>query len=303
MNPFKAGQLVGHDTHPEWGPGRILMADGAKVHVFFVDRSERAALLLQLKPDGSPLHLAQEQTHPWLDNLPPFDMKEGRLCLSEKRMTQAQALARFRHLYPLVFRDDGYIGDSKHGERQYKWEAHELYVKSLGNGQAESLLSAGEIGTLAQRFFAVATKTNLLHPNWDKAPLKDALRDHAILLPYLRALTELIAADTPTQPLFESYVAELAKLPRPGSAVASWPVATILPYLARPDRHMLLRPELTQLAAERFGFELNYDARPNWRTYSSLLHMSAQLLKDLRPHGARDFIDVQSFIWVIGEDK
>lgn len=28
--------------------------------------------------------------------------------------------------------------------------------------------------------------------------------------------------------------------------------------------------------------------------------MSDRLLEELRPHGARDFIDVQSFIWVVG---
>jgi hypothetical protein len=81
--------------------------------------------------------------------------------------------------------------------------------------------------------------------------------------------------------------------------VASWPVATIMLYLAQPQRHMLLRPSVSQQAALRFGFELNYAPRPNWRTYNALLTMSQQLLKELSPLGARDLIDVQSYMWVI----
>jgi hypothetical protein len=38
----------------------------------------------------------------------------------------------------------------------------------------------------------------------------------------------------------------------------------------------------------------------NWLTYAKLLEMSGQLLEALRPYGARDFIDVQSFIWMVG---
>jgi hypothetical protein len=39
----------------------------------------------------------------------------------------------------------------------------------------------------------------------------------------------------------------------------SWPVATILPYLADPSRFMLLKPEVTRQAAERYPFDLMYD--------------------------------------------
>lgn len=295
MNAFKKDQLVRHNTRPEWGLGRVLMTDGPKVHVFFSNQPGSAAQLLKTSSDGSPLVLAKEQTDPWLDNLPAFEMKDGRLTLSQQRMTLVQAVEHFHRRYPLGFQDQRYLAD----ERDYKWEAHELYVRLLGNGLAEQSLSRGHIDALAESVFDVATKTNLLHPNWDKAPLKDALRDRSKIEPYLRSLIGFIGADEPTQPLFEAYVDALAKLPQPGSPVVSWPVTTIMPYLARPDRHMLLRPSLSQQAASRFGFELNYDPYPNWRTYKSQLDMSAHLLRDLRPKGARDYIDIQSFIWII----
>ena len=93
----------------------------------------------------------------------------------------------------------------------------------------------------------------------------------------------------------------VSALPQPGSRVATWPVATIFPYLAHPDRNMFLKPEVTKEAAQRLGFHLNYKSEPNWLTYRSLLSLAELLMEELRPLGARDLIDVQSFIWVTGE--
>jgi len=63
---------------------------------------------------------------------------------------------------------------------------------------------------------------------------------------------------------------------------------------------MFLKPEVTQDCAARLIFELNYRPQLNWLTYAKLLEMSRYLLQVLRPLGARDFIDIQSFIWLIG---
>ena len=69
-------------------------------------------------------------------------------------------------------------------------------------------------------------------------------------------------------------------------------------YLADPFKHMFLKPQVTKSAAESLGFDLKYDATPNWLTYDALLRLGYTYLERLRPMGARDFIDVQSFIYV-----
>jgi hypothetical protein len=51
---------------------------------------------------------------------------------------------------------------------------------------------------------------------------------------------------------------------------------------------------------EQQAIDLLYDARPNWSTYARLMTLANRLLNRLRPLGARDFIDVQSFMWEIG---
>ena len=41
------------------------------------------------------------------------------------------------------------------------------------------------------------------------------------------------------------------------------------------------------------------DSALRWATYERLLEMGTHLLRELQPLGAKDFIDVQSFMWVI----
>ena len=57
---------------------------------------------------------------------------------------------------------------------------------------------------------------------------------------------------------------------------------------------------MTRRVAETFSFDLLYTPRPNWTTYSRLLQLSEHLLVRLRPLGAVDLIDVQSFMWIVG---
>jgi hypothetical protein len=83
---------------------------------------------------------------------------------------------------------------------------------------------------------------------------------------------------------------------------AKWTVVTYLPYLWRPDIHMFLKPEVTKDFAARVGhrFASDYEAGLRIPVYESLLDLvgrTAQELADLKP---RDWIDIQSFIWVVG---
>jgi hypothetical protein len=84
---------------------------------------------------------------------------------------------------------------------------------------------------------------------------------------------------------------------------AKWTVITYLPYLWRPELHMFLKPEATKDFAARVGhrFADDYEPRLHLTVYESLLDLvdkTAMQLADLMP---RDRIDIQSFIWVVGD--
>jgi len=74
-------------------------------------------------------------------------------------------------------------------------------------------------------------------------------------------------------------------------------------FLAQPDHHMFLKPNVTRRAANAYGFEFVYRSRPTWETYSCLLAFTERVRKDQRKLRPRDMIDLQSFIWVQGSDE
>jgi hypothetical protein len=294
-NPFTPGVLV---EHVALGIGRIVAVQGTTIHIYFHEKGGQCATKLALDSAKKFLRSASVTTHEWLDHLPPFsfDRERNAFCLEHEKLTHEQAVATFLQAFPEGFTDARYIGDHRTGERSYKEEVAQEWKQALGGVEGRQLLQDGNLDELRQRLMRVA-QINLLHPNWDKGPLKDGLADDGAARAFFAALFDA-AEEEPGQERFNRLVASLEAMPTPGSPVASWPVATIFPYLARPDRHMFVRPTPTEEAAKRLGFELNYRSEPNWRTYNSVLAFARVLLNDLRKYGARDFLDVQSFIFV-----
>lgn len=287
---LRIGQLV---RHPKYGLGKVVKIDGMTVHVFFRDFDRPYAL--KFKTGSAPLIEAPEAADPWLDNLPPFDEKDGMLCLSEKRITQAQAVAKFQRLFPQGFDDPDYLGNAEIGERNYKLTKHEEFVKTLGNGEGRRLLAAGDLRELIRRTRRV-TSTNLTSIP-EKAAFGDALIESEETRRYFDALFSMLEAE-PNEASVTSYFNALQNLPQKQGRVDTWPIATLLPFLADPARHMFLKPTITQEAEARLGFYLCYKPHPNWLTYKKLLELADLLLEQLRPLGARDYLDVQSFMWI-----
>ena len=98
----------------------------------------------------------------------------------------------------------------------------------------------------------------------------------------------------------------VADLPRRQTRVLTWPLVTVFGFIARPDKHLFLKPMVTRKAAQGYGYDFTYRPQPSWDVYQSLLTFAAIIRRDLdRKPGfkARDMIDVQSFIWVQGSEE
>ncbi len=68
---------------------------------------------------------------------------------------------------------------------------------------------------------------------------------------------------------------------------------------------MFLKPEVTKDFAARVGhrFASDYHPRLNIDVYDSLLDLAAKTAAELAELKPRDRIDVESFIWVVGDYK
>ena len=166
------------------------------------------------------------------------------------------------------------------------------------SSSGRDLVAAGQSDLLAKTLRKLIQQTNLLAV-YEMIALNDAIKDQRAGRMFAEAILRFV--DEGRKQAFSGLVEVMDRLPADtGQArVLTWPTVTILPFLAKPDRHMFLKPLQTQRIAEAFSFDLRYAPRPRWDTYSRLLTLSNQLLDRLRPLGARDLIDVQSFMWVV----
>ena len=82
-----------------------------------------------------------------------------------------------------------------------------------------------------------------------------------------------------------------------------WTGATYLPFLWAPDRHMFLKPMVTCDYARRVGhsFADDYRSEISLDVYAALLDLTATTRRELAPLNPVNNIDLQSFIWAIGE--
>lgn len=82
----------------------------------------------------------------------------------------------------------------------------------------------------------------------------------------------------------------------------SWPKATYFGYLWQPSQNMFCKPTVTQDFAQRIGhpFQHLYESEISETVYRSLMDLADLTLSATRSLGAEDYIDVQSFIYVVG---
>ncbi len=299
MSNLENGMLV---QHASLGLGKVVALEPKAVHVFFATSDARFATKLRL-PMALPLLTPAASTNAWLSGLSGFalDVKSGRYGFAGAWLSHADAVARFLDDFPKGFADPRYVGDgTDRRERVFRWRrAHDVYVETLGGGEGERLLAAGDVGRLAERALRVERHVRPLHRDAEKASFEDALKNLDAARAYFAALFDLLAAPAPEQSRFEALAAAVAAMAPDAPQESRWPIVTLMPFVARPDLHMLLRPRFACEVAQRFGLELAYGAEPNWSTYAALLRSAEALLEKLRPLGARDHVDVEAFMHVV----
>jgi hypothetical protein len=194
------------------------------------------------------------------------------------------ARARFLHFFPNGFHSDGYA-DS---ERKYKVNA-----KSRLDSEVPLESAAGGSG-FGEAILSVFNATNLLSP-FEKMRVRDALRSSSADV-FIRAAARFAMGEG------KPALLDMQQALKPHDS-AKWTVVSYLAFLWRPEQHMFLKPEVTKDFAARVGhrFALDYEPRLDIAVYDSLLDLAARTVEELADLDPRDRIDVQSFIWVIGD--
>jgi hypothetical protein len=207
---------------------------------------------------------------------------------------------KFLRAFPAGFRDETY----RDWERDYKWEAHERWVEALGRREFEGLVREHAFGEIAAR--AVRVEQRVRHSmlfSFEKMALRDAVKSEAGARTFAEGLYRLLHGSDPIDRRFEQWIAAVGSLPRRQTRVLTWPMVTVWGFLAQPSVHFFMKPLVTRLAAEKYGFPLRYRSRPSWDTYESVLEFAGVVKRDVVDLRPRDMIDIQSFLWVQGSDE
>jgi hypothetical protein len=210
----------------------------------------------------------------------------------------ARCRRKFLRFFPGGYQDETYLD----WERNYKWEAHERWVETLDRAGYRSLLKAGNFAHIASRAVSIESRTNLLF-SFEKMALRDAVKAPGGARAFAEGLYDFLYGNAGDERRFERWCEVVARLPRRQTRVLTWPLVTVFGFIALPEEHIFLKPNVTRVAAREYGFDFRYESRPNWDTYASLLEFAEAVRRDTRDLEPRDMIDLQSFIWVQGSDE
>ncbi len=291
---MQIGALV---EHAVWGRGKVLALRSPNAQAYFPSLEPAAGgpvRLVQL----AVLKLSHVQSDPAFEGVPGTVAggKTGaRARRPPKRPTNdlAKALEWFGEEYPGRFSDPRLVAD----EIKHKRDAHQLFVDRLGGEAGRALLSSGNFAEAGTVLDALYHSTNI-PSRFEVTAMHDGLKAPEGAGKMLDGLLGFL--ETPGPRTFAAFAGAVGKLPEPtkGSRVLTWPNVTMAPFLADPDRFIVTKPEITKQAAGRMEIDLLYSSAVKWDTYQRVLDMSHRLLDALKPLGATDFIDVQSFVWV-----
>jgi hypothetical protein len=207
---------------------------------------------------------------------------------------------KFFRFFPKGFRDETYLA----WERDYKVETHQRWEEVLNRGEFQRLLKQREYAEIAAR--AVRTEQRSRHSmifSFEKMALRDALKSAAGARAFATGLYDFLHGAGSDESRFVEWCETVAGLPRKQTRVLTWPLVTVFGFIAQPDKHIFLKPMVTKTAAQNYGFDFQYQSKPNWKTYLSLLEFAETIRRDFPDVKPRDMIDLQSFIWVQGSDE
>ena len=207
---------------------------------------------------------------------------------------------KFLRFFPKGFRDETYLA----WERDYKCETHQRWEEVLNRAEFRRLLDRREYAEVAAR--AVRTEQRSRHSmifSFEKMALRDAVKSNPGARAFASGLYEFLHGPGSDEAKFTAWCETVAALPRKQTRVLTWPLVTVFGFIAQPDKHLFLKPLVTKTAAQKYGFDFQYQSKPNWETYASLLEFAETIRRDLRDMRPRDMIDFQSFMWVQGSTE
>jgi len=288
------GQMI---EHARFGRGEILKAVGDFRDIWFLQLGEAKRIRrdhLALSPDQARVPRRKTAAAPSAGS-PPRKPPAGALDWN-------LALEAFGRAFPLAFGDDAWKAGGGGPAREAAGRAR---AATAPGGPLERAVAAGDgaraAATLRDMLPRDAKGRVALLSPFEGMALQAALDDGPAALRLAAAVGELLAGGDGGDGALGRYLDAVASLPATARGdPAKWPVATLFPFLASPERHMFLKPVATRRVADALQVSFEYQPSLNVATYRSLLVFARRLSEFLAgrfaPHPPTDHIDLQAFV-------
>lgn len=286
---FQIGDVLEHGLVPEMGRARVERVSSDEVQLR-VHRSSGGSTKIFKLPNPE-LRLSANQAQDGFD-APRSAPGKGKAAAPKRSIESwgfEAAMDRFGAAYPEGFSDPKYLRD----ERDYKQAALAAWTEGFGPEGLPALRQGpAEVAKAFNKVYAVIP---MLHPAGEWIPFHKALQASPAAVGLAEAYAEVAAAGAFDEASFNRVLEAFAAL---GDAKPKWTVFTYWPYVATTRGFAFVKPTLVQAAAAGMGIGLNYEPKANWLTYSQAIALYKDLWRRLEPLAARDWVDVQTFLWV-----
>lgn len=285
MSTLTAGDRVIHPNQKDWGLGKVLKTTPDNLDVFFVcagrKRLSRSIVTLE-KTQGS------ASKHRLLDNL--IETSE---IGNDDFVTVPMAIERFMAKYPDGFEDPGFISAA----RDTNLRGHKLCSQLLSQEELSRLIAEGSFDAVCDRVRHVEVTTNLLTKT-ERKVFHEGLEVPENQKLFSMALADYLYGTESEEARFKQFLRTMGIL-----GLRKWPYATLVSFIRHPQQWAFIKPTAIQNGAKALCWRINYKAEPNWKTYDAVLRLYGYVRTNLLEEGMvpRDLIDVQSFIWTIGQ--
>lgn len=206
-------------------------------------------------------------------------------------VTELLALVRMRYPAWSGFAHEPFVADEISYKRHTAVKARDL----LGRRALQDLLATAAYDDLLERLEKIGRDNNLL---WTAQPSRG---DLAILYApnlnkwdFAEQIRALLYSQRPTPDKLETFVdyCTAAELPN------KWTFPTYFMFMTRPHADMFIKPSVAKWFLKFMGLGELYTAVPSADMYERYKKNCHGLLAELADQGAKDMIDIQSFIWV-----
>ena len=197
----------------------------------------------------------------------------------------------FRQEFPGGFHGERF----NNHERIHKEEIRDEFKSQLGRDALQGLLSAGNYREVCARALKMTNaRANAMIFKNEKMALRDGLETESSIQKFAETLYDVLHGSEDFDKQFSAFANCLEDI-----GAGKWTTATYFPFFMHPDRHMFVKPTITQNAADVCAFDINYRTEINAQTYRRVMDFSAYLRDAIAELEPRDMIDVQSFMWCI----